>query len=177
MKSGEIYRKSAKGLDEIQNRTNRLAPRLRQMLIMVNGQKALGVLAAEASALGDIVHYLSELEAQGFIEKISDESMLRNSAPASASMGGGNPRSQAGPAASSFDPADFDALRSYLAKSLLDHMGSFASEKLDNLRRCKHMWQLQGQIEPCAKAIEAAAGKEKAGQFLAGLAPAFRPQR
>jgi hypothetical protein len=177
MKSGEIYRKSAKGLDEIQNRTNRLAPRLRQVLIMVNGQKALGVLAAEASALGDIAQYLSELEAQGLVEKISDDPMPRSNAPAAPLLPGGNPRTQAEPAPSGADPADFDALRSYLAKSLLDHLGSFASEKLDNLRRCKHMWQLQGQIEECAKAIESAAGKEKASQFLAGLAPGLRPQR
>ena len=177
MKSGEIYRKSAKGLDEIQNRTHRLAPRLRQVLIMVNGKKALGALAAEASALGDIAQYLSELEAQGFIENTSTGSALRNDTPAGSARADVDVRIQAQAGAPGADPADFDALRSYLAKSLLDNLGSFAAEKLDNLRRCKHMWQLQGQIEGCAKAIESSAGKEKASQFLAGLGAAFRPQR
>ena len=177
MKSGEIYRKSAKGLDEIQNRTNRLAPRLRQVLIMVNGKKALGALAAEASALGDIAQYLTELEAQGFIEETSNDSASRNNAPVAPSMAGSDTGTHAETAPLGSDRADFDTLRSYLAKSLLDNLGSFAAEKLDNLRRCKHMWQLQGQIEECAKAIESAAGKEKASQFVAGLGPAFRPQR
>ena len=177
MKSGDIYRKSAKGLDEIQNRTHRLAPRLRQVLIMVNGKKALGALAAEASALGDIAQYLTELEAQGFIEETSNDSASRNNAPVAPSMAGSDTGTHAETAPLGSDRADFDTLRSYLAKSLLDNLGSFAAEKLDNLRRCKHMWQLQGQIEECAKAIESAAGKEKASQFVAGLGPAFRPQR
>lgn len=61
-----MYRKTSDGQDEIATRARRLAPRLRSLLIMVDGKRstdALRALVPDADAL------LGELEAAGLIEQ------------------------------------------------------------------------------------------------------------
>jgi hypothetical protein len=61
-----ILRKTSKGADEIATRVNRLAPRLRSALILVDGTRdevELGKLIAQNSA-----ETLQELLTQGFVE-------------------------------------------------------------------------------------------------------------
>lgn len=61
-----IFRKTAKGVDEIATRANRLVPRLRTALILVDGTRneaELGKLIAQ-----NAVETLQELIRQGFIE-------------------------------------------------------------------------------------------------------------
>lgn len=61
-----VYRKTSKGVDEIATRANRLAPRLRTALILVDGIRddaQLGKLISQQPA-----ETLQELVAQGFIE-------------------------------------------------------------------------------------------------------------
>ena len=46
------FTKTEKGQDEIRNRTHRLNPKLRQMLVLVDGTKPIGELLAAAVSLG-----------------------------------------------------------------------------------------------------------------------------
>lgn len=62
-----IFQKTQKGTDAIANRHSGLAPRLRSLLIMVDGKRTFTELAAMAAALGDSQR-LSELEVEGLIE-------------------------------------------------------------------------------------------------------------
>ena len=62
-----IYRKTQKGAEAIANRHSGLAPRLRSLLITVDGKRTHGELATMAAALGDPGR-LSELEAEGLVE-------------------------------------------------------------------------------------------------------------
>jgi len=62
-----IYHKTQKGAEMIANRHSGLAPRLRSLLIMVDGKRTYGELTTMAAALGD-PERLSELEAEGLVE-------------------------------------------------------------------------------------------------------------
>lgn len=71
MNSNATYHKSAKGTEAIATRQHGLSPKLRSMLIMVDGKRSFDELAKVASALGDPAQLMSELEAGGFIEQVS----------------------------------------------------------------------------------------------------------
>ena len=60
-----IFRKTAKGLSEVQTRAFRLPPRLRSLLIMVDGKRSDAELAALLPQAGESLQALAE---QGFIE-------------------------------------------------------------------------------------------------------------
>lgn len=62
-----IYHKTQKGSEAIANRHSGLAPKLRSLLIMVDGKRTYAELSTMAAALGD-PERLSELEAEGLVE-------------------------------------------------------------------------------------------------------------
>ena len=75
MEPSSVLVKTPKGLEEIDKRTNKLAGRLRAVLIMVDGQRTLDDLLDQAGALADqLAGQLDELVAGGYIrEQISPE--------------------------------------------------------------------------------------------------------
>lgn len=62
------YHKSQKGAEAIANRHGPLAPRLRSMLILINGKRGYDELARLGNVLGDPDQLMSQLEAEGYIE-------------------------------------------------------------------------------------------------------------
>jgi hypothetical protein len=64
------FTKTEKGQDEIRNRTHRLNPKLRQMLVLVDGTKPIGELLAAAVSLGSDSAVLEALVRDGFIAPI-----------------------------------------------------------------------------------------------------------
>ena len=64
------FTKTEKGQDEIRNRTHRLNPKLRQMLVLVDGTKPIGELLAAAVSLGSDAAMLEALVRDGFIAPI-----------------------------------------------------------------------------------------------------------
>ncbi|MGY8905203.1 MAG: hypothetical protein ACKVIH_11710 [Burkholderiales bacterium] len=63
-----IYHKSTKGLEEIAERKYKLLPRLRSVLILVDGKRTFEDLAKLSAAMGDPFELLSQLLTDGFIE-------------------------------------------------------------------------------------------------------------
>lgn len=62
------YHKTPKGAEAIATRDRGLSPRLRSMLILVDGRRGFDELARIAQALGDPEQLLARLEAEGLIE-------------------------------------------------------------------------------------------------------------
>ena len=77
----DIYIKTEKATDEIQNRKYRLPQAMRSLLIMIDGTKTIGAYLDRAVALGDVSKMLIELEKQGFIQRSSEASRTRVSTP------------------------------------------------------------------------------------------------
>src|SRR5690349_174575 len=69
MAAGDIYRKSALGAAEIAARKMKLNPRLRTMLILVDGVQPEFMLREEAAKVGAPANFLDELLKAGLIEK------------------------------------------------------------------------------------------------------------
>jgi len=63
-----IYHKTPKGVEAIANRHSGLPPKLRSLLIMVDGKRSVADLAALATVVGDCEQLLSQLQHEGFIE-------------------------------------------------------------------------------------------------------------
>lgn len=67
-----IYHKTPKGAEAIANRQSGLAPKLRSLLIMVDGKRTHAELTTIATALGD-AERLAELENEGLVEPVAAE--------------------------------------------------------------------------------------------------------
>jgi hypothetical protein len=65
-----IYHKTPKGAQAIANRQSGLSPRLRSLLIMVDGKRAYPELTALTTAAGDCEQMLSQLAQDGLIEPV-----------------------------------------------------------------------------------------------------------
>ena len=63
-----IYQKSAKGAEAIATRSAALGPKLRSVLIFVDGKRSVEELAKLIQGLGDPLDLLGQLVGQGFIE-------------------------------------------------------------------------------------------------------------
>lgn len=68
MTNNEVYVKTAAGADEVKLRSLALPPRLRTMLIMVDGTRTAAQLHAAATTLGAPADFLSTLLHRGLVE-------------------------------------------------------------------------------------------------------------
>ena len=111
------FTKTEKGQDEIRNRTHRLNPKLRQVLVLVDGSKPIGELVAAAASLGGDATVLELLVRDGFIAPIDGPpaaaAPVRPSAPPAVP-----PAMPAAAAPAADDPAKVSAakmaMRSYI---------------------------------------------------------------
>ena len=62
-----VFAKTAKGTEEITSRSGALTPRMRRVLILVDGRRSIATLRELVSA-DDLTHTLGLLEESGFIE-------------------------------------------------------------------------------------------------------------
>lgn len=75
--NNRIYEKTDKGREEIATRKYQLAPRIRSLLVMVDGEQTADKLLKNVAALGLTEQNLSELLEQQFIRsKVSAEDLL-----------------------------------------------------------------------------------------------------
>ena len=70
MNINDIYCKSELGVNELQNRKMKLSPRLRTMLILVDGRVPVFVLQEEAKKVGASEDFLDQLNSMGLISKV-----------------------------------------------------------------------------------------------------------
>ena len=70
MDPGAVFAKTDKGREEISQRSYGLPPRLRALLVMIDGQTSAGEHREKCKGLGDVAGMLATLSAQGFISEI-----------------------------------------------------------------------------------------------------------
>ncbi|MCX8145007.1 MAG: hypothetical protein N3C59_01570 [Azovibrio sp.] len=69
---GVVFKKTPRGIDEIQSRPGQLSPRLRRLLILIDGQRNVEALRAMVN-IDDLTHVLGTLEEEGYIELVGVE--------------------------------------------------------------------------------------------------------
>jgi hypothetical protein len=80
MGAGDIYGKTVLGAQEVTNRKLKLAPRLRTMLILIDGHQPALILQEEGAKLGAPNDFLDQLLGMQLIEKIGSTISLESKA-------------------------------------------------------------------------------------------------
>ena len=128
-----IYHKSAKGAEAIATRQHGLSPKLRSMLIMIDGKRSFEELVQVSQMLGNTEELLGQLLDQGFIEPGA------NAAPAP---------SHAASAPAALAPAAGPALtlaeaQRYVSHRLTDLLGPNADELCLRIEGAKNLHDFQ----------------------------------
>lgn len=163
-----IYRKTSKGVTEIETRVNRLAPRARSTLILVDGKR--DVLALKGMVLQQADELLAMLLEQGFIE-VAGESTTAPSVPAAHP---GSPAAQvaptaavpaAPPLASSPPAVDFATRRRAAVRELNDALGPAGESLAIKMERARDADELRPLIQMAAQVIGNARGRAAAEAY------------
>lgn len=157
-----VYRKSPKGLAEIETRAHRLAPRLRGALILVDGRKTDAELATLILAEPQAV--LASLLADGFIEVVA--TLADRPAERAAVVGPSPEPATAVPAARTGGPS-LEATRRDAVRQLNDQLGPTAETLAIKIERAKSMPELQPLLAQAVALLRSARGAAIAEAFAA----------
>ena len=157
-----VYRKTAKGQLEIETRANRLTPRLRSSLILVDGRRTDTEL--RALILADPDAALATLTEQGYIEVIASTPPPRSSAASPA------PPPAASGTASGASQRGFEEVQRMAVRFLNDQMGPSAESVALKIEKAHDWNELKPHLEMAEHFLRAgrgvAAAREFAAQFL-----------
>lgn len=152
-----IYRKSAKGVAEIETRAHRLPPRLRSALIIIDGKRSANELKGLILAQAD--ETLASLLEQGFIEAAGSAA----AAPARASAA---PSPASTPAARPAT-ADFDTRRRDMVRRLTDLVGPLGEALAMRMERTRNAEELRPLLAVALQVIANTRGRAAAAEFEA----------
>lgn len=151
------YRKTAKGQAEIETRAHRLSPRLRALLIMVDGKRDLAALSALVPQQAE--EALNELMGQGFIEAFGD-------APPAAPTAAPSAATASTPSAPSA-PLDFEKLRREAVRALTDVAGPAAETVALRMEKARNLDELRPLITQAAQTVASMRGRAAAEAYAA----------
>jgi hypothetical protein len=157
-----IYRKTPKGLSEIETRANRLSPRLRSALIMVDGKKSDDELRPLLAAHTD--ETLGQLLSQGYIEVAAVAAIDIRLPPLPAAGSAAAPVASAGPGPSG---PPLEAIKREVVRQINDQIGPLAETLAIRIERAKTAAELKPLLESAWKMIENVRGPTAAAAFSA----------
>ena len=158
-----LFRKTAKGQAEIETRAHRLAPRLRGLLILVDGKRDLPGLAALVPQQADAL--LQELTAQGFVEGVETAAATSSAAPAAAAARGSASAAAAPAAASASPTADFEKLRRDAVRALTDVAGPAAETVAMRMEKARSPDELRPLLAQAAQVVANMRGRAAAEAY------------
>ena len=146
------YRKTAKGQTEVETRANRLQPRLRQVLILVDGRRSDEDFA---KMLPGAPEFLAELQAGQFIEVVTVS--LDKAAARAAPL----------PAASPPMPRTFDQRRGAAVRNFIDLVGPMSEALAMKMERTTTLAELRPLLELARSIVANARGAQAAADYAA----------
>jgi hypothetical protein len=154
-----IFRKTVKGLAEVETRVHRLAPRVRSMLILVDGKRDADELMAMVAQQSH--EELSLLQAHGFIESVGETLPASTLAPV-------QPAARAAPVGKK-PGVDFIKSRQLAVRALHDALGPPAATLAQRVERATSAQELRPLLQHAVQLVVAARGREAAEVFAAKL--------
>ena len=148
-----IYRKTDKGIDEIRTRAHRLAPRARNALILVDGQRS----DEELARLVQTDETLALLLSGGFIEPVAQTAAATAATPLGASAP--TPARQ----------VDMVQLRRLAVRLLNDQVGPAAEELSMRIERVKDLETLRPLLIAARKMIVNVRGEQAGAEYISKL--------
>jgi hypothetical protein len=156
-----LFRKTPKGSAEIATREYRLSPRLRSLLILVDGQRSDDDLRKMITVQFD--ESLAQLHEQGFVEAIASS----RSTPSNAAAKAGATAPAPAPQAAKMADQDFATLRRDAVRLLTDQIGPMAESLAIRMERTRGVDELSPLLATAAQLIGNARGAPAAAAFLA----------
>lgn len=154
-----LFRKTAKGQAEIETRAHRLTPRLRGLLILVDGKRDLPGLAALVPQQAEAL--LQELTAQGFVESVESAAATAPPAPASTTTRGPAPAALA----SASPAAEFEKLRRDAVRALTDVAGPAAETVAMRMEKARSADELRPLLAQAAQVVANMRGRAAAEAY------------
>lgn len=117
-----IYTKTQKGHDEVGARTGGLTPRVRRLLIFIDGKRTneqLQAMVGDAS----VAESIELLRASGYIEELSGAAPAASEAVAAAAQATPIAAATAAPLSTAVDPRVLDVAHKLMLNSLSDYTG------------------------------------------------------
>jgi hypothetical protein len=150
MAAGDIYRKTDRGAAEIADRRMKVSPRLRTMLILIDGARPEFLVKEEGEKVGAPPDFLEQLVALGLIEKVGRASAAPAGAPRSAD-----------------EFMRFRAAKDFMNTTIVDALGMKSFFFTMKLERAGTVADLR-EIEPAYREALAKAVGEAEAEVLAG---------
>lgn len=164
-----VYSKTPKGSEAIATRQHGLSPKVRSMLILIDGKRGFSELAKLGQVLGDTEQLLSQLLEQGFIEPVP---MAAAAAPAPA-PGGNAPATAKGRALTLAEAQRF------ASRKLFDLLGPSAEPACLRIESARNAQDLQAAIALAEIMVNDVRSSKVAAEFAAmveaRMPPAPRP--
>jgi hypothetical protein len=175
MESSTVLAKTAKGFEEIDKRTHKLAGRLRAVLIMIDGHRPLGELLEQAGGLADqLAGQLDELMVGGFIHELNppqSEEPVEEPAPAprvkaaeapAQAAASAAPKKAGNPPWTAFPVAN---LKARLNKMVTETMGMRAMFIAAQIEAVASHPDLENVIDDIARSIATSNGPDAAAKW------------
>ena len=157
------YHKSALGAQAIATRSAALTPKLRSLLIMIDGKRGYEELAKLGGMLGDVDLLLTQLADQGLIEPVEGYT-APPAAPAPAApapVAGGAPAHPAVPLATA---------QRHAARRLTDLLGPNAEELCMRIESTRNAQEFMAAIHRAEGMLRQYGGEKMVAEFAADMA-------
>jgi hypothetical protein len=170
------YHKSALGAEAIATRSAAVTPKMRSMLILIDGKRGFDELAKLGAMLGDPEQLMTQLADQGLIEPVAGSAAApaaapgagRSSAPAPLAGGAG-----AAPPAGAKPMTLVEAQR-FAVRRLTDMLGPGAEELCMRIEATRTPQEFMAAIHKAESMLRQFGKTERAAQFAADM-EAHRP--
>ena len=164
MAAGDIYRKTERGAAEVRDRKLKVNPRVRTMLILIDGANPEFMLKEDAARVGAPVDFLEQLLAAGLIERV------QGTGPAPAAKAKATATTTARAAAPAPDEfTRFREAKNFMNVTIVDALGIKSFFFTMKLERAGTVADLRELEEPYREAMAKAEGWEHAAVMAARL--------
>ena len=160
------YRKTDKGLAEIETRAFRLSPRLRTPLIMVDGRRNEDELRRLIPQTDEMLQALLD---QGFIEVVAAPADARSGVASTspAKLSSETASVPATIATATPEPIRFEDLRRHAVRSLIDQVGPAAEGVALKMEKTRNLQELRPLLGVARDILSGSAGSAAAAAFTA----------
>jgi hypothetical protein len=155
---GVVYKKTEKGVEEMQTRKYNLPQKLRAILSVIDGNATVGFLLKQLYTMDGVATILVELEQQGFTGRIAKKT---SAAPSTA--------------LSPDEERRVKMARTFMINTVTDAVGAMGSSLIDNLVKCATLKELQSHFENYLYIIASGRGKPTAEEYRVELSKLLFP--
>jgi hypothetical protein len=152
-----VYHKSAKGTEAIATRQHGLGPKLRSMLILIDGKRSFDELAHLSHMLGNTEELLGQLLEQGFIEPVAGAAAPAAAAPVTAPS----------PLAPAAAPISLLQAQRFVSRRLTDLLGPNAEDLCLRIEAARNVKDFQAAVARAEGILRQYKSAHTAAEFAA----------